>query len=547
MNKIVTNAVLAVVIPALFSGCSTPILKSTRNEIAANETSANESLKKQNQINEKANDLIEKVDGAYIPLVAIEDNESSNPSLNRIITKNKKYANLQAAIQDIGDTAGMAITISPDALEYISSRNAKDKTTQVPQGSVIVPQGQPGMQQPAQSQSINFTYEGKVSGAIDLLAARNGVSWEPAGNGARLFLYKTKSFELFAIPGEANGSNSISTTGGSSSGGSAGGSSGGSGSTSSVSGSSSQSTATNYKLSIWTSIEAVIKNMLSSGGRMAMSPSLGSVVVTDTPRVLNEISEYLAPLNAQMRKQMWVNVKVLTVTQTDADQYGLNWTAVYTKLNKLGYTLTNNNTAVTTSGASAAVISVPAGASGSNAEWVGSSAMIQALTTQGAVQQLTSSSLPALNNQPAPLLVGNQKSILQSSSSTAGSVGVQPTVTLTPGQVNTGFALSVVPHITETGDVYLQCTTDISYLNGIGTVTSGTSSIQTPDVDTRSFIARVRVKLGETIVLAGFEQMNLNALSNGIGSADFIAAGGGMSKNKNKTKIVVLLQPQMMD
>src|SRR5690606_20954939 len=83
---------------------------------------------------------------------------------------------------------------------------------------------------------------------------------------------------------------------------------------------------------------------------------------------------------------------------------------------------------------------------------------------------------------------------------------VGTTVELTPGVVTTGFSMSVTPHILDNHRVALQYTVTLSNLDNLATIESGGSSIQTPEVSTRSFLQRVAMPVGSTLVLAGFEQ-----------------------------------------
>jgi type II secretory pathway component GspD/PulD (secretin) len=97
------------------------------------------------------------------------------------------------------------------------------------------------------------------------------------------------------------------------------------------------------------------------------------------------------------------------------------------------------------------------------------------------------------------------------------------------------------------GTVMLQFSTDISSLRGIRTVTSGdrssTTSIETPEVDTRNFLQRVAMKSGETLVVSGFEQTDANVDRRGVGQPGFFPLGGGMTASAGKEMIVILVTP----
>ncbi|MDP3825458.1 MAG: PilN family type IVB pilus formation outer membrane protein, partial [Polaromonas sp.] len=75
------------------------------------------------------------------------------------------------------------------------------------------------------------------------------------------------------------------------------------------------------------------------------------------------------------------------------------------------------------------------------------------------------------------------------------------------------------------------------------TITSGNSSIQAPDISTSNFIQRVRIQTGETLVVAGYDQDNLSAVSGGVGTPDNVALGGSREGATKRTLLVVLIQP----
>ena len=89
----------------------------------------------------------------------------------------------------------------------------------------------------------------------------------------------------------------------------------------------------------------------------------------------------------------------------------------------------------------------------------------------------------------------------------------------------------------------LQYSGDISSLIRIGQVSSGGSTIQTPEVDTRNFLQRVIMNGGETLVVTGFEQFNLTGNTQGVGDAENVALGGQVMTKKGKSVLVVLIQP----
>lgn len=382
-------------------------------------------------------------------------------------------------------------------------------------------------------------YTGSLTGLMNLVSAYYGVYWKGESNGLRFFLMDSKTFRIAALPGDTRLNSSVDSSSNSS----AGGSSGATGSSTTQTGTSTNSTGVGFSgLSVWVALESGVKQMLSTGGRVIASPATGTITVTDTPSVLSRVSEYIAGQNKALNRQVSVNVRVLSVEISDGDNYGINWDAVYTNLSSAAnpFTLGLKTAFPVASGAGNIILSAPAT---STSRWAGSSAMIAALSTQGRVSELTSATVVTLNNQPAPVNVGRRVSYLASSSTTQ-TPNVGATTALTPGTVQTGFSMSLVPHIIDGKEMLLQYSLDLSSLLKLSTIVAGNSSIQAPDISTSNFIQRVRIQSGETLVVAGFDQDNLSAVSAGMGSAEN-AVLGSRDATRKRTMLVILIQPNI--
>ncbi|GLU32129.1 PilN family type IVB pilus formation outer membrane protein [Trinickia caryophylli] len=407
-------------------------------------------------------------------------------------------------------------------------------------GSALGPNAVMGLATPTH---ISYRH-GDLRGLLDAASARFGVSWKLA-NGAILFYFTdTRTFQVSAIPGDASVNASVMSGATSdNSAGSGGSSTSGTGTNSnqpSVSATNTANTVVNSQLSVFNSLSASIKAMLSHYGSVVSSPATGSITVTDTPDVLDQVGKFMEAQNRSLSKQVLINVTVLSVDLTDDDSYGINWGAVYQALGT-SFSLANtfSTTAVNPVSFTAQVITPNSRASGTQA-------MISALSEQGKVRRKTSASITTLNDQPVPVQVATQQGYLASVSITnTANVGSQ--TALTPGTVTTGFNMTLLPHVLDNGTVLLQFYTNISSLLQLQTVQSGGQQIQTPEIDTRNFLQRVSMKSGQTLVLSGYEAVNDNLKKSGVGTPSNYALGGGYQGTRERQEIVILITPIMMN
>jgi type IVB pilus formation R64 PilN family outer membrane protein len=540
-NKFIASAIAATI---LSSGCSSVITKDVDKTVMdtnAKVSGAMDALRSGKPL-EQAQDTsaVRHIDRSWVPVSQVNEQDQHAASfLSRNVVINRNFSGLQEAASYVTVLTGVPVSVAPQRTgagmpQTPAGSPATAPITPPPSASPYM------MQQPfAQFQQQGITvgsvsYNGALSGFLDIIAARYGVYWETEGDGIRFFYTKSKTFRIAALPGDS----SMNSTVGTSSSGGSGGSSGGS-SSSSSSPSKMDSGIKFDGLSVWKAIEDGIKTMLTQSGRVVVTPATGTITVDDTPPSLERIEKYVHQQNAALTKQVVLNVRVLSVELNDTDSYGINWNAVYQNLGR-GFTATLASASGLPTGTAA---SLSFNIVNTNSMWDGTQAMIEALSTQGRVSQITSASVVTINNQPAPIQVGRQRSYLASSTTTIGTGGAGNTTTLVPGVVTTGFSLSVLPHILDNGRLMMQYAGDISSLLDITTVSSNGSSIQTPEIDTRNFLQRVMMNNGETLVLTGFEQFGVSGMKSGIGSADNMMFGGSVRKENNKTVLVVLIQP----
>lgn len=549
---------------AALAGCSTATMKPIQEKVDTTTTSAEVALQKIRSgepAPRRVDSVVRKFDTVWFPVAKVPPTRDAraDAALNRTLSVNRRISGLVDASGYLSQITGIVTSVSSAArraseAEQSSGPTASaNGTTPAPgaTGPSVPPLPSPspmpmavglGTHSTGQGAlSVPIVYDGSVAGFLDLMASRYGVFWEWDGKGVHFFKTKTRTFRLAALPGDTSlaarvGSQSNTATG------VVGGTSGSSSTSTNTSGGNSSSemrAGVEFSgLSVWKGIEESLKAMTSPEGRMVVTPATGTITVDDTPVVLEHVAAFIEQQNAALSRQVAINVTVLSVELTDSHQYGINWDVVYRNVNR-GLGLSLRTAAEVATGASSFGMQIISPTSG----WNGTEAMVDALSKQGRVSQVTSASLLTINNQPAPIQVGRQTAYLASSTTTIGIGGAGNTTTLQPGQVTTGFSMNTLPHILDDKRLMLQFSGDISSLLGIDQVVSGDASIQTPEIDTRNFLQRTILNSGETLVVTGFEQFALDGRTAGVGKATNVALGGSVKTNNNRTVLVVLIQP----
>lgn len=392
---------------------------------------------------------------------------------------------------------------------------------------------------------LNVDCDSSLHACLDQIAAKAGVFWKNDNGTVVFFLTETKTFDIDALPGQTNITASISNAG--SNGSSGGGASGG------VSNSTQQTASISSHDDVYKSVQDGINTILaetaSAGGSgtslnvptsVATNPTTGQITVTATPPELKAIANYMGPLNTDLSKNVLIDLHIYSVTLNNANNYGLNLQLAFQQLaSRYGLSFSGATPPTISSGgatASAYVLSAPTGGNGLTTPTQG---VVQALATQGNVSLDTEGSVIAMNGQPTPLQVAQNKAYI-ASSSTTNTVNAGNATSLTPGSYTIGFTGTFLPLVRD-GKILLQFNANLTQDLGLVTQTSNGTEIQLPQTATQSFLQRVAMKSGETLVLSGFEQTSDQTQNNGVGASWFWGAGGGRSASHAKQALVVVI------
>jgi type IVB pilus formation R64 PilN family outer membrane protein len=356
--------------------------------------------------------------------------------------------------------------------------------------------------------NLQINYDGPLRGLLSQISAQSGFGWDydKGANTVTFAKMMIRTFAIVASPGEINYETQLTnkskenSTSGSSIGGN------NVNSTVSTSDSSTQTNQTNktkLKFDIWKDTENVVKAMLSKDGKVVSNQASGTLTVRDRPENIRQIASFIEDVNARFSRQVSLRVNVWSLDVNDSSEAGIDLQVLFRNDD---VSIVAGSLAATVGGLNSAAATVVTG------KLKDSTAIIKALKQWGNATQVTSGGAVAMNNQPAPILNTTRYSYLAGSSTQTTDYG--QTVELTPGEVTTGFAMTVVPHIMENRKVVLQYTINLSSLDDLKTIAVAGTEMQLPQVSTRAFGQRVSMQMGQTLVLAGFAQSSQTDVKN---------------------------------
>ncbi|QOR62553.1 pilus (MSHA type) biogenesis protein MshL [Sulfurovum sp. ST-21] len=381
-----------------------------------------------------------------------------------------------------------------------------------------------------------------LKGFLDTILKDNDLHYTLAGNKLNISYLITRTFRIHYISGQRIGKSNANVTIASpqsSTGGVRGSNTINSGSTQNSLSKTGISIESSDEFQFWKTVETEIQRILIGAadgsthytrtgdtwtgpdGRVweynplapIVNPEAGMITVTGTARQINRVARYIHTLSKQIKQQVLIDVRILSVTFDDSRTSGVDWSQLYSlqnftvdslqmaQNNVASYTfdaiqgITEATFAPNTDPTSASVVSITGHASVQE--------VVKFLGTQGDVKAISSPRVMTLNNQPALISVGKELFYKIKSTSALGTGNNQNTAEgETVDSVFAGILLDITPEIDANGMITLKINPSISEtVNPVGK--DNTIRQIPPDLIRRQIASVVKVKDGEHAILGG--------------------------------------------
>ena len=380
---------------------------------------------------------------------------------------------------------------------------------------------------PASQNDLEINYSGSLAGLLNQVALRADLRWSYESGRIQFYRVVSRSIAVKTLPGGLKLSSALSLT--STGGGSA-------------------SSSSSSDINIWSGIEKNLANMVSVTGRVVIDPNTGTVTVRDAFRNVEAVEQYLKLLNQTLMRQVSMTVEVLQVNLKSEFQSGIDWNYVSQSM-KLGQVQLKAPTPVASAETASSIGLVLKNSAGSTNQL-----LFQALEKFGRVSSAYSTVVTTVNRQPVP--VGSQttqsylKSVTPTVLTTVGSTGgtTYGAPSLTPGEITTGFSLTLLPILLDSNHVLVECGLSLSSLKSLTSFNSGSGAslqtIQQPSIGNFGVLQRLVAKSNETIVLSGFDAEMLESQQ-----VDPLVQKmpGSRKGSKDRTTTVVLITPRLLE
>jgi len=320
---------------------------------------------------------------------------------------------------------------------------------------------------------------------------------------------------------------------------------------------------------LWKEIDKGLQSLKSPDGAIIVHKTSNTVLVKDYPAQIRKIAEYLELVTGSVQRQVLIEAQIIEVYLQDSFQAGIDWGYIQSLPQMsnlswglatngaspwLGYTGSSNTNQGGGSGTGSQTQSIPGAwmvkpfggvfRIGGPDQIVALNDIIEALSTQGDVNILSSPKISTLNNQPAIIKVAREDPYFQTTRQT---VYGESNTTTEVNFISIGVVLAVTPQIGSDGTITL--TIHPSVTDKVGEATSVRGD-KVPIVDVRETDTVVRVNDRQTILFAGLMQNKVTEDVIAVPLVSEIPWLGYLFKHTSrevrKTELVIMLTPKVV-
>ncbi|HIQ46183.1 MAG TPA: pilus (MSHA type) biogenesis protein MshL [Sulfurovum sp.] len=438
-----------------------------------------------------------------------------------------------------------------------------------------------------------------LKGFLNTILKDNDLHYTLSGNKLKISYLITRTFRIHYISGArigrstanvtiANSNNAAGGVGGQQ-GGSAGGIGGSSGQGGQQANSMSKtgiSIESNDEFIFWKTVESEIQRILTGAadgsihytrtgdtwtgpdGKVweynplapIINPEAGMLTVTGTERQINRVARYVHTMTKQIKSQVLIDVRIISVSFDNSTTSGVDWSQLYTlqnvTINTLSMAQRNVGSYVFDNLQGITEATFAEGSRPTNAKVMsitGSNSVtevVKFLNTQGDVKGISSPRVMTLNNQPALISVGTELFYkIQSSTTASGGGGAVAAQGELVDSVFSGILLDITPEIDNNGWITLKINPSVSEALETKKGIDGSRNIP-PDLVRRQIAAVIKVKDGEHAILGGLILTKTGFESNSVPLLGDLPGIGSLFKREEKIdkteELVFIITPHIV-
>lgn len=484
--------------------------------------------------------LIVFKDGAYFgnKMVAVANERFLPPVFSQTV----KFADEQPLVNlpEFAELITRKTGIPVDINQNIYLKSAALPTTTRPataNGPAAAPQQNAGQDVIGnnafeQERNISLDFKGPFAKFLDITVAKLGISWEYDNGRLQFFRYKSKSFEIKGPIGTYTQTTEFRTAGDITA------ANGQSGSSSAGVGTKINRTS---EYNYFQSLAAQVQARVTAGGKVVPNDGGHTLVVTDTPASLKEISAFIEDANRRASRGAFFTVGLYRMSDGVNDQGGVNWAGIlsstkYRLITAPGASVTTDTGGLGIFRLAPSANNPTLGTPGTTGDAFngsqGSSLLFQALRSLNGVSEEWIDDGYTINHMPLPFTNSTTREYVAETGVVSTQVSTQTSVK--QKEYSFGVNIELTPHIYDNNTMMLEMVIDVTDEAPFDiTPVAGGTIVRSKTVPRRASRQVIMVQPGETIVLTKIGRNQHSGNSN-LGLT-------GVSDNVRKVKDNMLL------
>ncbi|MAS87451.1 MAG: type II and III secretion system family protein [Micavibrio sp.] len=278
-----------------------------------------------------------------------------------------------------------------------------------------------------------------------------------------------------------------------------------------------------------------------TGGTPVVDPSTRTIIYTATSRNAKRAEDYFEKLRSNTALIVF-ETYIWEVTLSGANTTGIRWDQIedFGAFGGFSTGVSINGTPDLNVGAPIS-IGLPTGSGNVNLD---TGDILQFLSSQGNVKTISQPQLTVLSGSEATLRVAETQNYIESLSRTTDVQGDE-TVSTTTGTVDSGFTLTI-GSVWDQATVYGNVEIELDEFLGFQNFDAGDgNTLQLPRTSERDLTTQVRIRPGDSVLIAGLvtERDNFNTSGPGVSRPLFPTSRSASVEN---TELVVMLKPRVI-
>lgn len=293
---------------------------------------------------------------------------------------------------------------------------------------------------------------------------------------------------------------------------------------------------------LWQAVEHALEGMKSEEGILRLNRNAGVIYMADTPRRIAAMVRFLDSLSDSLNRQVFVEARIMEVRLGDESKYGIDWT-------QLGVAFRSNN------GILPDIFELGFNQGGFIAKGPPTqfSALFDFLRTQGDVQVLSNPHLTVMNRQSALLTVGYQFPYADIDGVDRDTETGLITIGTSIRRAVLGLQLGLTAQISADGMITFHIVPTLTRIQREVSVEIPTGvdiqAISNPVIDLQELATTVRVREGDSFVLAGLISKIRSVKHKGLPFLGKLPGVGALFKNieevEESSELVIFVTPYL--